>query len=136
MTDETFGEVGRISGQIDRNRETIVELRIEVALLVERVSDLDKRRIRTSHLKQLEAEIMKAVDAKIQHICDHVDSSFDARINLMERRNAARVRKNSDRIIRFGISFAILLIALITALTSGGGAELAKALARMAAGGF
>lgn len=62
------GELGRLNRQVERGQESVIELRIEVALILERLAHA----IGDKDLKQLESDIMAAVDVKIGHICEHL----------------------------------------------------------------
>lgn len=72
------GELGRISNQVDRNRESVTELRVEVAIIIERLARSEKNWITPETLKRMEVEIMAAVDVKIAHICEHLTAANTA----------------------------------------------------------
>lgn len=121
-------ELGRQGVQIDRNREDIVDLRIEQALILERVA----RSLTPEDSAKLEERIMAAVDEKLDHICDHITKDLNARderliaaFETSNRRQAARLARRNDRardrIIRYGFIFGGLMLTALTALTSGGG---------------
>lgn len=132
-------------------QDRVARLEGRVDVLLTRLEFLARDMVTKDILEQLEDDIMAAVDAKLQHICEHFDTeigrhSDDIRkevkaaviggVRLMARNqrkaSARQVRaaeKARDRIIHFGLMFAAIMMALV----SGGGAELAKLFARMAA---
>lgn len=60
MTQEA-GELGRISGQVDKNSEAISQIRIEQAVSAVRLQLFEAGAINPGHLEKLEAKIMAAV---------------------------------------------------------------------------
>jgi len=59
--DDGAGELGRISGQVDRNREAVEQMRIEMAVQAVRFDLYAEHAPNSSTLEKLESKIMTAV---------------------------------------------------------------------------
>ena len=98
VSDET-GELGRISGQVDRNRDAVSDLRLEVRTLQVQFEYVptDKK------LDEREARLMSAVDVKIAHVGElftsaNREQSKDLKTELQNMRAAERDARMAEQL--------------------------------------
>lgn len=98
MADET-GELGRLSGQVDRNREALGDLRLEVRTLQVQVQYLPDDK----ELDKRENRLMAAVDVKIAHVGELMtaanrDQSRDLKNEMQNLRAADRDARMAEQL--------------------------------------
>ena len=141
MTEQLIRE---IAAEKERSRDTLALLdRIasgekNFAVLLVRFEAAIKAGRTQDDLDNLKNEMEEHVAKQLDHVCDHFskelerrEESFDTKLNAGLRNVVRKLdegnRRRTDRIIKFGVAFAIILIPLV----SGGGSEISKALFRV-----
>jgi hypothetical protein len=137
-----------LAAEKERARDNLVMLdRIargekEFAVLLTRFEAAVRDGVGKDHLTALKKEMEDHVASTINHVCSHVDARLDrqaedydakleaklnASLNRVVRKLDEANKRRADRIIKFGVAFAIILMPLV----SGAGPEVGKALFRL-----